>query len=407
VAVRWRLGAVSVALASALSATLFALASPASADSSAPVDGSVRYGCTDGGYVEVTVRNAQSQQNISGIYQVGLTGSTAPDPGGPFPDGWPSLVRVSSSQTTVRLAGTADTSKQVYVRPVGSDTVQYFSLGSTCRKKRPLDFKLSQPTVQLAQSSCNSAAQQTITARFYNPNSLELVYRRLSGLADIDYTTLFVRADSSAATSVSANQLLRFDGPGWETRELVDVNAKQPVTYQVRLIGIDGVATTSEVRLDCSSVVLPSSTPTKPAPSSTPTTATPAPTPSGSTGPILIGSASPSSTGGTPQLGSIFGPQAPASSTGALQPNAIGSSSPTRSATPGPPGASPTVTPSESNGGSPSPSTSSTSPQRVTLGDVKPGFGGVWSADAALVVGIDAVAISALVGATVIAARRR
>ncbi|MCW2539707.1 MAG: hypothetical protein JWN95_1432 [Frankiales bacterium] len=404
-AVRWRLGAVSVALASAVSATLFALATPASADATAPIDGSVRYGCTDGGYVEVTVRNAQSQENTSGIYQIGLTGSTAPDPNGPFPDGWPSLVRVSSSQTTVRLAGTADTNKQVFVRPLGSDSVQYFSLGSSCRQKRPLDFKLSQPTVQLTQSSCNSAAQQTITAKFYNPNSLELVYRRLSGLADIDYTTLFVRTDTSAATAVSANHLLRFDGPGWQTSELVDVNAKKPVTYQVRLIGIDGVATTAELKLDCSSVALPTSTPSTPSPG--PTTSTPAPKPSGTTSPTSSGSSSPSSTGGTPPLTSIFTPPAPGSVTGPIRPNVIGSNPPRPSSSSSSSGGSPTPSPGVSSGGSPSPSASRAIAQNLTLGDVKQGFGGVWSADAALVVGIDAVAISALVGATVIAARRR
>jgi hypothetical protein len=401
---------VSVALASALSATLFALATPAAADATAPVDGSVRFGCTDGGYVEVTVRNAQSEQNTSGIYQIGLTGSSAPNPNGPFPDGWPSLVRVSSSPTTVRLAGTADSNKQVFVRPVGGDSVQYFSLGSSCRNKRPLDFKLSQPTVALTSSSCNSAAQTTITASVDNPNSLELVYRRLSGLADIDYTTLFVQADTGAVTSMNANHLLRFDGPGKLPSQLVDVSAKNPVTYQVRVIGIDGtVATTAALKLDCSSVAVPTSTPSKPSP--TPTPSTPTPTTSGSSGTsgggTGNGGASPSSAAGTPPLSSIFTPPAPGSSTGPLQPNVIGSNPPGTSSTPSSGGSS-TPSPGTSPGVAPAPSASSSqSPQRVTLGDVKQGFGGVWSADAALVVGIDAVAISALVGATLVAARRR
>jgi hypothetical protein len=92
--------AVAVILA-AVGASLAFLAIPAGAATDS-ISATVKYGCRDGGWVEVTL-NANGAAD-GGTYQVGLTSDGSRGPDSQYDAGGPGMVVTSGDPTTIRLA---------------------------------------------------------------------------------------------------------------------------------------------------------------------------------------------------------------------------------------------------------------------------------------------------------------
>jgi len=371
----------------------------------------IRYGCEDGGFVEVSLQRMKSDEsgdsstdasNATGdgdaVYQVGLSGPDSADAGGMFPEGGPTLVVLGSGKATVRLAGPVNRGDHVFIRQVGQMPVLALPLEPTCQLRRPLNFGLRQASVQVTATRCASTTQAKLVATVDNPNSNDEVYRRLSGMNSVDFTVLLVRSADGRMTSPTKDQLLQFGGRGLKDVRLTAA-AAEPVTYEVRAIGVDGqTATPQTVTVDCSALGSsrppgPTFTPSRP-PTSSATTSSPGPS---------------TSQPGTPSGQSSTTQAAPAESSAGAQVS-VGSTEPSVPTGPTTPARSPGTggrsnPPSTASG---TPATSSTLPDLANLAG--PRSGGhifLWQRDAALVVAIDALAIGALVGITVWRARRR
>jgi hypothetical protein len=390
--------------------------SSATADPSArtpQLNVTTRYGCRDDGFVEVGVSrskhyssNADAAAAAAGqptIYQVGLSDPSSTDSLGTFPENGPSLVAVNSKTTWVRLAGSVSAGEHVFIREVGQLPSQTVPLSPTCSTRHPMDFELAAPTLTVTQNGCAPGARAEVQARVVNNNDVSQVYQKLSGSSSVNFTVLLVRASDDKLMPPGKNQLLRFAHKGAVSVPLM-AKATKPVTFEVRAIGVDGQSADPQpVTVDCSART-PSSSPPVPTvtphrPTSSPATSaspteTPRPTPSTTTSRPAV---TPPPTVLSPSVpvvpqGPVIAPDsftgAPSSPAGSIKPSA----SATRTSTP------------------PAPSPSSAKTSRPSVLEVLPApvhSLAIWQSDAALVVLVDALAISALVSVTVWNARRR
>jgi hypothetical protein len=434
-------------LLTVLAASLFLIARPAGSASAADfgrdVTPSIRYGCSDGGWVEVTLSPNHdpddAQTNASNlpvdppVFQVGLAGPDSQGADAQYPEGGPSLVVTGDQPATVRLAGPINTDDHVFIKRVSNGAVIVAPLSDDCHHQQPTDFGLDQPQLRLAATSCTNSTMARVDVGLTNPNPVDSTVQRL-GLNEIDYTVLLVRAADDQLMTPNNGQLLRFDGRGDQPAALA-APAKVPTDYEVRAIGLDGaVVSTGHFAVSCA-VPLgskpptshPTATPTAtvsstntsprttPVPTHTPSR-TPSPTPTvahtsthtsaSATQPGAGVATTPDGSPGSPQPGFVSQPSnaSSAPATGTSRPGGA-----IRTST-GAPNPSATSSSSNSLGGQPG-DTASPSPSptgRLTLANEPPGgFHGLLAWQPALVVAIDAMAIAALVGATVWRARRR
>jgi len=456
-------------LLTALGASLSLLAHPgssaaASSGNDGTITASVRYGCPDeglkDGFVEVALQSSSSSSSGELVLQVGLAGAESTGATGVFLEGGPSLVSVGDGTTKVRLAGDIDKADHVFIHQVDQPDIVTLPLHSTCRNMTPINFGLDKPSVQVAKKPCTDGSLANVSVSLHNPNEVDSSIQRI-GYQQLDYTVLLVREDGQLADPVGT--LLSFDKPSTQSTTVSQVAATTPTPYQVRVIGVDGAVTSTDISLSCSAaqpappVKTPTPPPTKPAPPTTapPTTAPPAPPttapPSKPTAPsasVSISAPAPSGTSGslpsTPGSGSAPRPSAPRPSASASQSVGAVSGNPSRPATsessgtetgsgpvviggvPSQPRADP---PTGGSGqpvtspsrviagrapGTPAP-TATPSPTATQAGATRlvveppPRYGAVFvfQKDVALVVLAFAAAMSALVGATVVSARRR
>lgn len=450
-------------LLTALGASLSLLAYPgssaaASSGNDGTITASVRYGCPDedleDGFVEVALQSSSSPssgENNKLVLQAGLAGAESTGATGVFLEGGPSLVSVGDGTTKVRLAGDIDKADHVFIRQVDQPDILTLPLHSTCRNMTPINFGLDKPSVQVAKKPCTDGSHANVNVSLHNPNEVDASIQRI-GYQQLDYTVLLVREDGQLADPVGT--LLSFDKPSTQSTTVSQVAATTPTPYQVRVIGVDGAVTSTDISLSCSAtqpappVKTPTPPPAKPAP---PTPAPPVPPtaaqPTAPSASVSISAPAPSGTFGprssTPGSGSAPRPTAPRPSVSASRPVGAVSGNPSRPATsessgteagsgpiiggvPSPPRAYP---PTDGSGqpmtspsrviagrapGTPAP-TATPSPTATQAGATRlvveppPRYGAVFvfQKDVALVVLAFAAAISALVGATVVSARRR
>jgi hypothetical protein len=418
--------AAAALLLAALCASVGLLAHPSGSASASTSSGDtikvseLRYGCSNGGWVEITINSRADQlQNSSDeqqLFQVGLTapGSTSPD--GPYPDGGPTQVVAGQVSTVVRLAGSANNADAVFIRRVATGELRIITLPGDCRNKVPRNFGLNDPNLKVASVSCVSGSKAHVQAQITNPNELLDPTQEL-GLTEIDYTVLLVRTADNALMAPTQGELVRFNQPGKDSVTMA-APAASAARYELRVIGVDGsVVTSNELAVNCAHVPSGSPTTTRPTPTPTPThTQTPTPPhpssppnsspPVSHTPPAVVGS--PSSSGGGSVIqptdnGPVINP--PGSSSGSVTSagaslTASGSHSSSAIVTP--------TTPPTGN--TPSSSSASRPNLRILSGDSarnSPQDIFSWNRNVALVVLLDAAAIAALVGATVVSARRR
>jgi hypothetical protein len=427
-------------LLTALAAALALLAQPSSA---ASLDGydvraSLRYGCPqndgDDSFVEVTL----SADHWKGddrelMLQVGLAGPDSADSDGVFPEGGPSLVTLSDTPTKVRLAGPVHDGDHVFLRQLDQANVITLPLEGDCHRIKPTNFGLDEPTVQVAAPHCTSGSQANLKVTLDNPNDVDPRLENM-GIDQIDYTVLLVRHDGLLAGNDPVGTLISFDEPSASVITLSQVVA-QPATYQVRVIGLDGAVVSSKnIRLSCAGTVPPPSSslsPVRPTPtvppsrpgSATPSTSRPAPSSSAPSSPApsrTVSSSAPATSApasSAPAASRPAGPTtsaAPSSPAGSsTTPPAAGSSSPRvvptpRSSTADRTPAAPASTSSAAVPAVSSPTPSPT-PTSIRLVEPRSEYGAlpVFQKEVALVVLVFSAAMAALVGGTVVAARRR
>ena len=185
----------------------------------------------------------------------------------------------------MRLAGPVHDGDHVFLRQLDQPDVVTLPLKATCHRIEPTNFGLDSPTVGVAARSCSPGAKANLKVTVANPNDVD---RRLEnlGIDQIDYTVLLVRSDGVLAGSDPAGTLVSFDEPSSSEVTLSQAVPK-PATYQVRVIGLDGaVVSSANIRLSCagtggpgsSSTARPTPTvPTSPPKTTSPSTSRPAP----------------------------------------------------------------------------------------------------------------------------------
>lgn len=423
---------VAASLLTALGACLALLAQPSAASTleSYDIHASIRYGCAQHGedsFVEVGL-NAVERDDFADrelVVQVGLAGPDSTDSNAVFPEGGPSLVTLGEDPVKVRLAGPVHDGDHVFIRQVDQSEVVTLPLQQTCHRIKPTNFGLAEPAVQVTAKSCTSGSQANLQVILDNPNDVDRQLEKI-GIEEIDYTVLLVRQDGQLAGTDPDGTLVSFDEPSASTIMLKHVVAK-PARYQVRVIAMDGTVVSSDsMRLSCASTGNPSPsrtsrptpsvpvTPSSPAHTATPTvtqrptspatsssapqSSAPASSPPRSSAPA---SSAPPTTSQPPPAGGVPGPTAGSSPSRAPRPSS--------SAVP-PPSVRPSSSPPASSaGGGPSSPSSSPPSSIIRLVEPKANYGGlpVFQKDVALVVLVFSAALSALVGATVVNARRR
>ena len=446
---------VAASLLTALGACLALLAQPSAASplDSYDIRASVRYGCAQHGedsFVEVGLhaigRDDDADRDL--VLQVGLAGPESTDGSTTvFPEGGPSLVTLGDKPIKVRLAGPVRDGDHVFLRQLDSPEIVNLPLQETCHRIKPTNFGLAEAAVHVTAKSCTSGSQANLQVTLHNPNEVDRQLEKI-GIEQIDYTVLLVRQDGQLAGTDPVGTLISFDEPSASIITLSQVVAK-PARYEVRVIALDGAVVTSDsIRLSCAStgnpgpsstsrpspsgsVTLPPSwtrTPSSPAPTVTvtttprPTSSAPVSSPPASSAPASSAPASsaPASSAPVTSTPSVTRqPSPPATSSPAAGvPGPTASSSPSRSSVPARPSSSaaqPTsAAPSSSSATSsaaaaPSSTAPSTDPSIVRLVEPRANYGGlpVFQRDAALVVLIFSAAMTALVGSSVINARRR
>jgi hypothetical protein len=416
--------AAAALLLIALCASLGLLANPsgsasASTSGADTIKADIRYGCSEGGWVEVTIKSRDDQLQVSSdeqqLFQVGLT-----SPGSAGPDGGPTQVVAGQASTVVRLAGSANNADSVFIKRVATGEVRTMSLPDCRTRSNPTNFGLNDPQLNVSPVSCISGSQARVQAQIYNPNDLLDPTQKL--VAEIDYTVLLVRTSDNALMAPTRGELMRFYEPGHDSVAMA-APAASAAKYEVRVIGVDGsVVTSQELPVNCaratgSPTVKPPSTTPAPTPTPTPTpTATPTrtPTPSSPAGSSSAVSHTNPATSPAPSVSS--GPVIQPTDNGPVT-NPPGSTS-ISTTSQGPPAtrsgshsSSAVVTPTTPGNASPSSSSAPTGTLRhLIVGDParnSPQHIFAWNRNIALVVLVDTAAIAALVGATVVSARRR
>ena len=436
---------LAASLLAALYACLALRAQPSAASTldSYDIRASVRYGCAQHGedsFVEVGLKAVdRARLGRELVLQVGLAGPEPTEPAGVFPEGGPSLVTLGENPIKVRLAGPVRDGDHVFIRQVDQAEVITLPLQKTCHRIKPTDFGLAEPAVQVVAKSCTSGSRANVQVTLDNPNEVD---RRLEkiGIEQIDYTVLLVRQDGLLAGHEPTGTLMSFEEPSTSVVMLRHVVTK-PARYEVRVIALDGTVVTSDsIRLSCASTgnpgpsstsrptpsvsVTPTPTATRPTSPPLPTatvTITERPTSPATSSSAPVSSAPPSSPPASPPVSSAP-PSSPAPTTSQPPPPVASSpagglpapttsSSPSRAPRPSssavqPPNAEPSSSPPASSAPSSSPSPE---PSIIRLVEPRANYGGlpVFQKDAALVVLVFSAALSALVGATVVTARRR
>ncbi|MDQ1742106.1 MAG: hypothetical protein QOE23_445 [Pseudonocardiales bacterium] len=431
-------------LLTALAAALALLAQPSSAASldSYDIRASVRYGCaqndSEENFVEVTLRaedwkGGDGEQDDELVLQVGLAGPDSADSDGVFPEGGPSLVTLGQTPTKVRLAGPVHDGDHVFLRQLDQPGVITLPLQSTCHRIKPTNFGLDEPTVRVAPQSCTPGAQANLQVTLDNPNDVDHRLQKM-GIEQIDYTVLLVRHDGLLAGADPVGTLISFDEPSASVITLSQVVAK-PTNYQVRVIGLDGaVVSSNNLRLSCAGTVPPppsSPRPTPTVPTSRPGTATPStsrpapstsrPTPSWSepsspapSSPAASRSSAPATSAAPSSVGPAPTTTSPVRSTPAGSSPPVPSTGNSSGSRPAPTASASTPAPSAPASTSAAvPATSSPAPSpvpsRIRLVEPRSDYGPlpVFQKEVALVVLVFSAALAALVGGTVVAARRR
>jgi hypothetical protein len=430
---------VAASLLTALGACLALLAQPSAASTleSYDIHASVRYGCAQHGedsFVEVGLKATGRDRPADGelVLQVGLAGPEPTDSTAVFPEGGPSLVTLGENPIKVRLAGPAHDGDHVFIRQVDQPESEVITLPlqKTCHRIKPTNFGLDEPGVHVEAKSCASGSQARLQVTLDNPNEVDKQLQKI-GIEQIDYTVLLVRQDGLLAGPEPEGTLMSFDEPSTSVVMLRHVVTK-PARYEVRVIALDGTVVTSRsIRLNCASTGNPgpsstsrptpsvSVTPTSSPPSSTPPpTVTQQPTSSAPTSSAPATSAPPTSAPATsaPATSAPVSSAPPAASSPAGGiPGPTASSSPSRSPRPSssavqPPAARPSSSPPSSSAVAvPSSSSPSPEPSVTRLVEARANYSGVpvFQRDAALVVLVFSAALAALVGATLVTARRR
>jgi hypothetical protein len=424
-----------------LGACLALLAQPSSASplDSYDIHANVRYGCAQHGedsFVEVRLnaveRDGRAEREL--VLQVGLAGPDSTDSTAVFPEGGPSLVTLGENPMKVRLAGPVHDGDHVFIRQVDRSEVMTLPLPATCHRVKPTNFGLAEPAVQVTAKSCTSGSQANLQVTLDNPNEVDRQLEKI-GIEQIDYTVLLVRQDGLLAGTDPEGTLISFDEPSASVVMLRQVVPK-PARYQVRVIALDGTVVTSDsIRLSCASTGNPGpsstsrpapSVPVTPSASSTPPTSTPAQTSTPTvTSPATSSSAPTSSaptssapTSSAPPVTSQPPPPVTSSPAGGV-PGPTAGSSQSRSSGPAPRPSSSAAQPSNATPSSTPPSSSAPagaapsspppSPERTILVEPRADYSGlpVFQKDVALVVLVFSAALAALVGTTVVSARRR
>ena len=458
---------LAASLLTALGACLALLAQPSSAstlDDSYDIRATVRYGCAQHGqdsFVEVALdaidRDPSDDREL--VLQVGLSGPDSTDPTGVFPEGGPSLVTLGENRIKVRLAGPVHDGDHVFLRQADRPDVITLPLQENCHRIKPTNFGLAEPAVQVAAKSCTAGSKANLEVRLDNPNEVDRQLQKI-GIEQIDYTVLLVRQDGVLSGPDPVGTLMSFDEPSASVVTLSEVVAK-PARYQVRVIALDGSVVTSEsIRLSCAGTGNPGpsstsrptpSVPVTPSPSATrpsstpthspsvPVTRTPAPSSSApatsSTVPISSAPTSSAPTSSAPTSSAAPSSSAPSSSApgrpATSQPPppvnsspAVGvpgrptaGSSPSRPSVPparpsssaGQPNVPPASSTSAPTGEGSASATPSPEPSVIRLVEPRANYSGlpVFEKDVALVVLVFSAALAAMVGMSVINARRR
>jgi hypothetical protein len=397
------------------SATNQGVGSATVVDLGASIKATIRYGCSNGGWVEVTI-NAKAHDDdfdTEQVFQVGLAGTGTDGAEIFYAEGGPSQVVATDQPVTVRLAGPANEADHVFIKRVGSSDVKNIPLNEDCRNRKPTNFGLDDPSLAIGNAACSAGAKATLPIALRNPNELDWSTLRL-GLTELDYTVLLVRSTDGKLMAPTNGRLVRFDGPGQHTVALTAPASKR-TSYEVRVIGVDGsVVQSDELSVSCVLARPPTPTPTTKTP--TPTTKTPSSTPSSTasapptTTPTSSVSAPPTRTpnpsaslSSSVSQSTAASPSAQLSSSTNSTQTATATTSRTR---PSATASSAVVVPSEPSSSPSAPTTSST-PKLIAEPPANSKRIFVWQQDAALIVLLDAAAISMLVGATVWQAKRR
>ncbi len=442
-------------LLTALLGSLALLAQPSAAASLASYDikASIRYGCAqengEDSFVEVGL-SAVEREDFAGrelVLQVGLDG---PEAGGygVYPEGGPSLVTLGENPIKVRLAGPVHEGDHVFLRQLDRSEVIKLPLQANCHRIKPTNFGLDEPEVKVSPQSCTAGSRANLKVTLENPNEVDRRLQKI-GIEQIDYTVLLVRHDGLLAGSEPVGTLISFDEPSASVITLSQVVPK-PATFQVRVIGPDGeVVSSRSIRLSCASTgpapsgpvrpspSVPTSAPppssSRPAPSTparpptatvsrpptsqAPTTPAPASRPPASSRPASPVPAAPATSQPVTSPPAQRPPAASSSAAGPAGGPSAGGSTSRPAPTPRPSTARPSAAPSDSRPPSSAPAvpaTSSPAPSPesssiVRLVEPRPEYGGlpVFEREVALVLLAFVAAMAALVGTTVVNARRR
>lgn len=397
-----------IAVASGLTAfvaSLLWVSGPAAASGGIGVSAKAQYGCSDGGFLVVTLTDTGAPTNGT-TYQLGLA-PAGPDVPTSFPsDGGPTTVTVGPDPVTVKLAGNPDTSDHIFIQQM--DTLNYTTaaIPSTCRGRVSSVPELAPASIaaDVAKSNCQVPGQVGIAATVQNPNSPTSNYQNSTGLSVIPYTVLLVRADSG---TLVGNASLSFDEAGTDA-VCLNAPAKVSATYEVRAIGVDGNTAKSSIAITASIHPSPSPTPsspppsTQPVPNPTPSTVKSTPAPSAS-----HSSQHPTSNPAPPAVSStqVFPVIAenPQLSSAAAGPSVSPSATHALPVQPSPPASASSAVPVPSATGTPGPRT-------LHLADPPLDNSSrifLWQRDAALIVLLDALAVAGLVGGVVWSSKRR
>ncbi|UQX87282.1 hypothetical protein M6D93_13345 [Jatrophihabitans telluris] len=403
-----RVMAASLGLAG-IGAGLVWLTAPAGAT----VDTLSAYACLDSNS-DVNVKLNDPSAAI-GTYTLTLSGPNhANDANPPLP----TVVNVDNTTVTVKLNGTIEAGDRVLAADVNGST-RSLNIATRCSFESP-DYTIPVPTVDADAKSSGACVTTSDTAavsatlqNWANPNTY--AYRKATGLDSVPYTVSLVDPQNNVADVATIDTT----GVAATGGACLTASFSRPTTFSVQFVAVDGTAAHAEVRVKPASVtVTPSRTPTPP--THTPTTPKPSTTSGGGVASTSQRIDAPSvaapsqQAGGSATAGAAGSSRATASSsgTGAASASGTGSSA----------GGTGSSAGSSSAQSTPSPSAAGSSAQQIAAAArfgsdgtrviADPPLDGrsrifVWQTDAALIVLVDALAISALIGGVVWSAKRR
>lgn len=359
---------------------------------SAEIDTSVRYGCSNGGWVEVRLRTVPASGSTSNTQEIAQVGYTTTGHGADpaYPTGGPLLVTIDNQVTMVRLAGPPPQGASVFVKRMSTGTVLVLPIPATCSNTWPTNFKMAPVVVTMAAPVCISTTSASLAVTVNNPNQRRVV----GGPRDVDYTVLAVDANGLVLNGSGA--MLAFTGVNSQTAS-VTVPGKGHA-FAMRVIGMDG----SVVQMigsapDCTPVVTPPS----------PSTSTPPPSSSSETPPVTASSSADSSSP-NPEPASTATSESPVIVPPVSTPNRPSTSRPVVTATPSATRTRPSPTVTATPSATPSARPTKTKAVPLPLANAPTTHSAFkLQRSAALVVLADAAAIGALVVGTTQFARRR